>query len=107
MPAKFKEGQQKRWGIMIRLKKEEHEELEAIIAREGHSDKSTFCRETVLARIRGAEASLPKGTRAPVKKLAEVVGVWKALGPYFPQDKPKTTKETTPSQTLAVDSPSM
>jgi len=71
-----------RFCVMLRLKEEEIEAMDEALTQAGHTDRSRFLRETVLARVAGVEVSLPKGKSA-LKKVADAVGVWRALGPEF------------------------
>ena len=66
--------------VLIRLNQREADLLDSAKAAAGHTERSAFVRETVLARARGAQAVVPGAAPATIRSLAGGVGAWKALG---------------------------
>ena len=72
--------------VMVRFSEAEIEELAAYSAPLGYS-YAQLLRESVLARVRGLEGVAGKKVPESVKRLAEIMGAWRALG----ADRPKTS----------------
>ena len=83
MAVSIQEVKKKRFCVMVRFTEAEIATLDMMVEKEKLADRSAYLRETGLARCAGAIPSLPEGADEKTTKLADVLGVWKALGPEF------------------------
>jgi len=77
------DNKRKRFCVMVRLTESEMHALEKAVLENNVPDKCAFLRETGLARVAGVVPTLPKGASAKTKQTADLMGIWRALGPEF------------------------